>query len=134
MKLVYTLGAFAVFAACAAGAGAAMAQEDDGPRNDARDYCYAHPRHERCREYDAERRHRRYDSDCARTSTHAAGKAWIPHFVARNSAIKAWRKEVRIDYGPEYADWNLAENRSIDCGPSGTGFGQVCEARGRPCR
>lgn len=129
MKLVYTLGAFAVFAACTAGAGAAMAQEEYVTR----DYCYAHPYDERCGEY-GERRHRGYDSNCARTSTHAVGKAWIPPFMARNSAIKAWRKEVAVDYGREYTDWDLARNASIDCGPSGTGFGLVCEARGRPCR
>jgi hypothetical protein len=133
MKLVYTLSAFAVLTACTAGAGTAMAYDDDGPRYDRRNYCHSHPYDERCDD-SAERRDRRYDRDCARASTHAAGKAWIPYAVARNSAIKAWRKEVQIDYGPEYADWSRARNASIECGPSGTGFGQVCEARGRPCR
>lgn len=146
MKLKYTLGALAALTLSTGIAGSAMAQYDEDPgytahrRQTLRQYCYNHPYAERCEQYRRApvRRNRSYESEgsgrCASASTHSAGKAWIPYGMARNSAIKAWEKEVRIDYGTNYANWNHAESKSIECGPSGTGLGQVCEARGRPCR
>jgi len=148
MKLTYTLGAFAALALTTAVSSVALAQYDEDPgysarrRQTLREYCYNHPYAERCEQYRSGlRRHRNYESQsesysnrCVGSSTHAAGKAWIPYGMARNSAIKAWEKEARIDYGSNYANWNHAESKSIECGPSGTGLGQVCEAKARPCR
>lgn len=147
MTLKYALGALVALMLGTGIAGSAMAQYDEDPgysakrRQTHRQYCYNHPYAERCEQYRRApvRRNRvysspSYSSRCVSSSTHSAGKAWIPSGMAHNSAIKAWEKEVRMDYGSMYASWAHAEDKDIECGPSGTGLGQVCVAKGRPCR
>jgi hypothetical protein len=146
MKLIVKLGAAAAAMVCMLTGGAAMAQPYDDPGYDAiqrqrqRAYCYNHPYSERCGTY-RHRTHRyryrprkRYSSRCARSRVHAVGKPWVFIKVARNSAIKAWEKEARVDFGWKYANWSRAKKKWITCGPSGTGIGTLCEAKGRPCR
>ena len=144
MKLIVKLGATAAVAVCTLLSGAALAGPYDDPGYDAiqrqrkREYCYNHPYSERCEAY-RDRLHRAPRQDygsgrCVGSMVHSVGKAWIPNGVARNSAIKAWEKETRVEYGSQYANWGRAENKSISCGPSGTGLGTLCEAKGRPCR
>lgn len=144
MKLFVKLGAAAAVMACALTAGAAMAQPYDDPGYDAiqrqrhRAFCYNHPYAERCTRY-RRRMHRarpyyRRESRCVGSMVHSVGKAWIPRGMARRSAIKAWEKETRVEFGRQYASWDSARSKSITCGPSGTGFGKLCEAKGRPCR
>jgi hypothetical protein len=79
-------------------------------------------------------RRRSYPSRCVSSRVHSVGKAWVLRGMARRSAIKAWRKEVRVEFGSQYANWSRAHGKSITCGPSGTGIGKLCEAKGRPCR
>jgi hypothetical protein len=144
MKLIVKLGAATAIMACTLTGGLAMAQPYDDPGYDAiqrqrvRDYCYNHPYSDRCEKYRyrLHRAPRHYDhSDrCVGSMVHSVGKAWIPHTIAQNSAIKAWEKETRVEFGAQYADWDNAESKSMTCGPSGTGLGQLCEAKGRPCR
>lgn len=142
MKLIAKLGAATAVAAGMFVSGAAIAGSLDDPGYDAiqrqrqREYCRVHPESYRCdgyRDRDYRPARREYDNGCVRSSVHSVGRAWIPYGMARNSAIRAWEKEARVEYGSQYANWGRAENKSITCGPSGTGLGQLCNAKGRPC-
>jgi hypothetical protein len=145
MRVIAKFSAAAAVIAGTLAAGAAVAGPYDGDpgynaiqRQRTREYCYNHPYSDRCESYRYYmHRGRRHDYDsgrCVGSMVHSVGRAWIPYGIARNSAIKAWEKETRVDYGSQYADWGRAESKSITCGPSGTGFGQICEAKGRPCQ
>lgn len=107
-------------------------------RQTQRQYCYNHPYSDRCadRGYAVKRKPRAEprDSRCASSRVHSVGKAWALVGMARASALKAWEKEVRVEFGSQYSSWGRASSKSITCGPSGTGIGQLCEAKGLPCR
>lgn len=67
---------------------------------------------------------------------HAEGRAFgfIPHFVkvriAKRNAIENWRTKVAHRFGPEFARWQLAQGKSVDCFRN---FAMVvCEVSARP--
>jgi hypothetical protein len=143
MKLKLKLAAAAALAMVAfvPSAQAGSLFDDDGYQyRSLGHYCQYHHYTERCKRY----RHRMYyrhhakksyyNSRCVSSRVHSVGKAWIPLAWARRSAIKAWQKEVRVEFGSQYANWSNAEGKSMSCGSSGTGVGKLCEAKGRPCR
>ncbi len=148
MKLKLKLAAAAALAMVAfapsAQAGDDFYDNDGSQYRSLSHYCQYHHYTERCRRYRQRlryHRHHRYEkprrsypSRCASSRVHSVGKAWIPRAWARRSAIKAWQKEVRVEFGSQYANWSNAHGKSMSCGPSGTGVGQLCEAKGRPCR
>lgn len=150
MKLKLKLAAAAALAmvAFAPSAQAGSIYDDDGYRyRSLQHYCKYHHYTERCKRYHRRMRNRelddsyryvkprkQYSSRCVSSRVHSVGKAWIPRAWARRSAIKAWQKEVRVEFGSQYASWSNAQGKSMSCGPSGTGVGQLCEAKGRPCR
>ena len=147
-KLKLAAAAALAMAAFAPSAQAGSIYDDDGYRyRSLGHYCKYHHYTQRCKRYRRRMRNRHYDrryryvkprrrypSRCVSSRVHSVGKAWVPRALARRSAIKAWRKEVRVEFGSQYANWSRARGKSIVCGPSGTGIGKLCEAKGRPCR
>jgi hypothetical protein len=75
------------------------------------------------RDYDFERRqghwnqHRPYRGIVAARGSYAG--EYLPYHMtewhARRSAIEAWRMKVDGMYGPRFAKWRDASNKSIDC-------------------
>ncbi|MEJ2125869.1 MAG: hypothetical protein P8Y67_01000 [Alphaproteobacteria bacterium] len=146
MKFTLKLVAAATFAlvAFAPSANAGGIFDDDGYHyRSLGHYCKYHHYTDRCKRYRRRMRHRRYhrqhvrkryNSRCVSSRVHSVGRKWIPRGMARRSAIKAWKREVTVEFGSQYANWGKARGKSISCGPSGTGLGKLCEAKGRPCR
>ena len=140
-NLVIKFGAAAVLALCAmagvAQAGGDLDDNDYGYRRESLSrLCYKHPEDPRCEP--APRRYRPrpapsygYDHACGPTVRAAGKRNLIPAF-ARNSAMFAWRREVKAVHGPAYANWGAARQVSISCGPAGGLTG--CVATARPCR
>jgi hypothetical protein len=72
-----------------------------------------------------------YNNNCA-AYIRAAGKRNLVRGFARNSALFAWRREVRAVHGSQYANWNNARNAEITC--SREGALKACVAKATPCK
>jgi hypothetical protein len=100
-------------------------------------YCDQNPYDDACNGYDKPayrkkvHKKRHHDNHC-RALIRAAGKRNLVTAFARNSAIFAWRREVRAVHGAQYMNWNNARNAYIECNRYG-GL-KECVARATPCR
>lgn len=109
---------------------------DDTPRRRYRD----EERGYRDSDYERERSARRRDerAECGR-EVEASGTQLPLASSARNSAITAWKRQVRFKYGERYAEWENARKTGpdgLDCVGSGTSastFWKRCVATAVPC-
>jgi hypothetical protein len=139
-KRILKLGAAAVLAVCAlaGGAWAGSLDDRDGYGKDRETYgtfCERYPDHSRCVPDGPRHKPNKaayYGQVCGPT-VRAAGKRNLFPAFARNSALFAWRREVRAVHGGEYASWSLARRPAISCGPAG-GALTGCVATAIPCR
>ncbi|MBU2583195.1 MAG: hypothetical protein KJ622_15915 [Alphaproteobacteria bacterium] len=62
--------------------------------------------------------------------------SWPTLAQARTSAIRSWSGFTRIEYGEDWAQFELAADPKLDCSQSATGRGDswTCAAQARPCR
>lgn len=140
VKRILGLGGAAMLAASvmAGGAWAGGSLDDADDYRDSRALsriCDRHPDDARC-DPDGPRYKARkpaYHGAVCGPTVRAAGKRNLFPGFARNSALFAWRREVRAVHGGQYASWSLARRPSISCGPAG-GALTGCVAVAIPCR
>ncbi len=101
-------------------------------------FCDLNPYDDVCGGYDDEPRYQKkpykkksHYNNCA-AYTRAAGKRNLVRGFARNSAMFAWRREVRAVHGAQYANWRNARNAEITCRSQGAL--KSCIARATPCK
>lgn len=68
-----------------------------------------------------------------KASLRATGSANLLKRLARQSAVKAWGKDAETVAGAEYAKWEKARRKSVNCKASGRVMVR-CVARGAPCK
>ena len=54
-----------------------------------------------------------------------------PTFKARKSARNIWASTVKDNYGLQWASWDIAAAKSVDCSWTGNQF--YCIAKAKPC-
>lgn len=61
---------------------------------------------------------------------------WPTMKEAKMSAIRSWSGFTRLEYGSDWADFELAADGKVTCSPAPTGRGEgwVCATEARPCR
>lgn len=116
-------------------------QYDYKPKPTLDAFCDLNPYDDACggNDYDDEPRYQKkhyrkkshYNNNCA-AYIRAAGKRNLVRGFARNSALFAWRREVRAVHGSQYANWHNARNAEITC--SREGALKSCVAKATPCK
>lgn len=87
-------------------------------------------RRERERMRDEEEQERRYCKDLLAV----AGRGRPFEGGARENAIKLWRSEALLKWGQEYADYDFAKRKTIQCYKVGDFGWKKCEVKAFPCR
>ena len=67
-----------------------------------------------------------------RVSAHGDGFAGFSSFRARREAIRHWEREVSRTFGPQFASFSRARDKTVNCDTRGPRL--HCTATGNPCR
>jgi hypothetical protein len=74
------------------------------------------------------------DPVCSATPVSVEGEPASFEWLARSKARANWRASVRAmsTLGPDYANWNIAIERTEACAPGASGI--ACRFTGTPCK